>query len=264
VKGDEVVTEKVGFKSYHEGQVVRLTLQAPPGNILDKAMMEAFQSRLNDLKGQNHVKLIQVTGDGAHFSFGASVQEHTRHQVEAMLAQFHQLFYLFMELSIPTAALVSGQCLGGGFELALMCDFLFTDATTRLGQPEINLGVFPPPASLLLPLKIGQSRANDLLLTGRTISADEAQNLGLVTEIFPDREALDSGVAQWVKNYILSKSASSLRHGLKAARWQMNRVLKKQLPELEAFYLEELMATHDANEGIEAFLNHRDPEWKDQ
>jgi len=244
--------------------VIRLTLQAPPGNILDREMMEAFQSKLNHLKGENHIKVIQLTGEGDQFSFGASVQEHTRDQVKAMLTQFHQLFYTLMDLSIPTMALVSGQCLGGGFELALMCDFLFADATARMGQPEIKLGVFPPPASLLLPIKIGQSRANDLLLTGRSLTADEARDLGLVTQIFPDRKDLESGVTQWVEDHILPKSASSLRHGLKAARWQMNRVLKTQLPELERYYLEELMVTHDANEGIEAFLNRRKPQWKDQ
>ncbi|MFQ6612459.1 MAG: enoyl-CoA hydratase-related protein [Fidelibacterota bacterium] len=258
-----MMTEKVGFNSFHGGQVICLTLQAAPGNILDRAMMEQLQQRLYSLKDNSCVKLIQFTGNGDHFSFGANVREHTRTQVGAMLKQFHQLFYTLMDLSIPTAALISGQCLGGGLELALACDFLFADSTARLGQPEINLGVFPPPASLLLPIKIGQPRASDLLLTGRTITAEEGQAVGLVTELFDDRDAMEAGVDQWFIKYFRPKSTSSLRHALQAARWQLNQTLREELPRIEQYYLEKLMTSHDANEGIEAFLEHRDPKWED-
>ena len=153
--------DKVLIESLFDGQVVRLTLNAPKANILDSKMMSELKAALDDLRGQPQVKLVQFVGAGDHFCFGASVPEHTRENAPRMLEQFHGLFYALADLAIPTAALISGNCLGGGMELALMCNFIFADRTARLGQPEINLGVFPPPASLLLPMKIGQARADD-------------------------------------------------------------------------------------------------------
>ena len=258
------MTGKIITQFLNEGQVVRITLNAPKGNILDADMMGELQTALKDLYRQSNVKLLQFTGAGDHFSFGASVEEHTRDKVAQMLKRFHNLFYTLADLGIPTAALVFGQCLGGGLELALMCNFLFLDRSARLGQPEINLGVFAPPASLILPLKIGQTKADDLLLTGKTLTAEEAANMGLVTALFEDRDLMLQGVDTWVQKYILPQSASSLRHAIKAARWQYNEVLKKQLGKLEKFYIEELMATHDANEGIESFLERRKPDWENQ
>ncbi len=245
----------------YDSQVVRLTLNAPKGNVLDRVMMEALQQHLESLSMRPEVKLLMLTGAGKHFSFGASVQEHLPEQVGRMLSQFHRLFYTLMELAIPTAALVSGHCLGGGMELALMCDFLFADTTVRMGQPEINLGVFPPPASLLLPLKIGLTRAEDLLLTGRTITAEEGQQMGLFTAVFNNRQTREQDVEQWIQTNILPKSASSLRHGVRAARWLLHQTLQKELPNLEKYYLETLMSTNDAREGLVAFLEHRQPKW---
>ncbi len=247
--------------SSYGGEVIRLTLNAPKGNVLDRGMMEALQRSLNDLADRPEIKLLILTGAGKHFSFGASVQEHLPDQVRNMLPQFHRLFYTLMELAIPTVALVSGQCLGGGLELALMCDFLFADATAKLGQPEINLGVFPPPASLLLPLKIGRTHAEDILLTGRTITAEEGHKMGLFTALFDDRKTMEEEVDQWIQTNILPKSASSLRHGVRAARWTLNQTLQKELPKLERYYLETLMSTRDAQEGLVAFLERRQPKW---
>ena len=258
-KTDEM--NSVLLESSHDGQVIQLTLNAPKGNVLDRVMMEALQQHLNGLANKPEVKLLLLTGAGKHFSFGASVQEHLPERVREMLSQFHHLFYTFMELAIPTAALVSGQCLGGGLELALMCDFLFADATARLGQPEINLGVFPPPASLLLPLKVGQTRAEDLLLTGRTITAEEGRQMGFITALFDNRQTMEEEVDQWIQRNILPKSASSLRHGVKAARWMLNQTLQRELPKLEKYYLDALMSTKDAREGLLAFLERRQPKW---
>lgn len=258
------MAEKVVTESLHDGQVVRLTLNAPKGNILDSQMMSGLTAALDSLRNQPRVKLVQFVGAGDHFCFGASVPEHTRENAPRMLEQFHGLFYTLADLAVPTAALVSGQCLGGGMELALMCNFLFADRTARLGQPEINLGVFPPPASLLLPMKIGQLKADDIILSGRILSADEGMDMGLVTQLFDDRESLLAGVDAWTEQHILPKSAASLRYTVRAARWQFNRELRKRLDELRHFYLDELMATHDANEGITAFLEKRKARWKDR
>lgn len=255
---------KISTEPFLNGQVIRLTLNAPKGNILDGELMADLQAALEQLEQQPQVKLLELTGAGDHFSFGASVKEHTREKAPEMLRQFHQLFYTLMDLAIPSAALVSGQCLGGGMELALMCNFMFLDRSARLGQPEANLGVYAPPASLILPLKLGQLKADDLLLTGRTITAEEAASMGLVTRLFDDKDSMLAGVDDWVQEHIQPKSASSLRFVVRAARWQFNATLREGLREVERFYNDELMATHDANEGIESFLERRKPDWKDQ
>lgn len=255
---------KLLIESRHQGQVIRLVLDNPPGNVLDTDLINQLRATLRDLIKQESVKLIQFSGAGEHFSFGASVQEHTPARVRKFLTAFHGLFRDLADFSFPTAVLVSGQCLGGGMELALMGNFVFLDRSARLGQPEINLGVFAPPASLILPLKVGQARADEILLTGRTLAPREAQEMGLVTEIFKDRSALEIGVEEWVQKNILPKSASSLKYALRAVRHEFNRVLRKQLDDLKTLYCDELMQSHDAQEGIQAFLEKRSPDWKDR
>src|SRR3989339_1934624 len=146
--------KKIRRESMHDGQVVCLVLDAPKGNVLDAEMMLQLQTELDELRTHSELKLIQFAGAGDHFSFGASVAEHTKDKAAAMLKQFHALFHTLADAAIPTCAIVSGQCLGGAMELVLMCNFVFLDRSARLGQPEIILGVFPPPASLLLPMKI--------------------------------------------------------------------------------------------------------------
>ena len=258
------MADKVLTESFFDGQIIRLTLNAPKANILDSKMMSELIAAFDDLRGQSQVKLVQFVGAGEHFCFGASVPEHTRENAPRMLEQFHGLFYALADLAIPTAALISGNCLGGGMELALMCNFIFADGTARLGQPEINLGVFPPPASLLLPMKIGQAKADDIILTGRILSADESVSMGLVTQLFDDHESLVAGVDKWAEQYIIPKSAASLKVTVRAARWQFNRELRKRLEKLQEFYVDELMAMHDANEGITAFLEKRKPHWENR
>ncbi len=252
---------KIIIQEMHDGQVVRITLNAPKGNVLDSDMMSDLQGLLDAVKNRPEVKLLLFTGAGNHFSFGASVAEHSKENAPKMLEQFHSLFIALLDLSIPTAAVVSGQCLGGGLELALMCNFMFVDKTARLGQPELVLGVFAPPASLILPLKIGQVKTDEMLLTGASITADQAEELGLVTMVYEDHDALEKGTEEWIKKYLLPKSASSLRYGVRAARWQFNQALQANLDELKKLYLNELMESHDANEGINSFMEKRAPQW---
>jgi cyclohexa-1,5-dienecarbonyl-CoA hydratase len=253
--------EKIRTKYAHEDSVVFITLDDGKGNILDHVMMEELQQLLVSFRDKPALKLIVFEGAGKHFSFGASVEEHRKECAETMLREFHKLFYLIRELAIPCAAKISGQCLGGGLELALMCNFLFADKTAKLGQPEIVLGVFPPPASILLPLKIGYARAEELLITGKTINAEEGKMMGLLNEVFDDKAALDKGVEEWTEKNIVKKSASSLRYAVKAARVKFNHIFGNFLPVLENMYVRELMETHDANEGINSFLEKRAPEW---
>lgn len=258
------MAHKIITENQYDAQVVKIILNDPPGNVLDSAMITELQVALNGLASQPNVKLIHFTGTGDHFCFGASVEEHIRENAPAMLKGFHQLFYTLMDLAIPTVASLSGQCLGGGMELAIMCNVLFADETTRLGQPEIVLGVFAPPASAILPMKIGQTAADDILLTGASITPSRAAQIGLINEVYADKAAMETGVNGWIEKTILPKSASSLRHAVKAARRQFNAILREALPALEKTYNDELMTTHDANEGIASFLEKRNPVWEDR
>ncbi|MGE0560533.1 MAG: enoyl-CoA hydratase-related protein [Flavobacteriales bacterium] len=254
--------EKLKLNYSHNGTVANILLDDGKGNVLDNVMMLEMLDLFNQFKTNNNIKLITFQGEGKHFSFGASVPEHTKELAETMIKTFHQLFLSIIDLGIPTMAKISGQCLGGGMELALICNFLFADKTAKMGQPEIILGVFPPPASLLLPLKIGYARAEELLLTGKTIDADEAQKIGLVNYVFENRDDLNTEVDAWIEKHIVPKSASSLRYGVKAGRVKFNHILRNFLPQLEYMYVKQLMETKDANEGINSFLEKRQPVWE--
>lgn len=256
--------EKLKLTYSHQGAIAHILLDDGKGNVLDDSMMREMLRLFDRLRANRDLKMVTFQGAGKHFSFGASVAEHQRDQASSMLRTFHQLFYTLMDMSIPTMAKISGQCLGGGLELALFCNFLFADKSAVLGQPEIVLGVFPPPASVILPMKIGQGRADELLLTGRAISAEAAAEWGLLTGVFDDKEALQAGVDEWLAKHIVPKSASSLRYGVQAARSAFNRALREQLPLLEKYYVEELMETRDANEGIGSFLEKRKPVWENR
>jgi cyclohexa-1,5-dienecarbonyl-CoA hydratase len=237
------------------GALLRLVLDRPKGNVLDSAMLSALQLALEEHVGPA-TRAVAFEGAGAHFSFGASVSEHQAAQAPAMLAQFHGLFRQLAKLCVPTCALVRGQCLGGGLELAAWCTWIFADGTARFGQPEITLAVFPPMASLLLPWRLGGGAALDLCLSGRSVDAAEAHRLGLVTAV------VDDPLAHWdafARETLLPKSAVALRLAERATRLGLLDALEARLGRLEALYLYELMRTRDANEGIAAFLERRPP-----
>lgn len=254
--------KKVLVKYTHDNSIAGIILTDGKGNVLDHVMMKELQSVLNDFRNKPELKLITFEGGGNNFSFGASVEEHKKEFAFAMLKGFHQLFYSLRDLSIPTLAIISGRCLGGGLELALMCNFIFADKTAKLGQPEIILGVFPPPASIILPEKIGLAKAEELLLTGKTISSDEAISIGLINHVLEDKLSLNAWVDEWICINIIPKSASSLRFAVRASRAKFNHVLSNFLPQLENMYVNQLMETNDANEGINSFLEKRKPVWK--
>ena len=244
-----------------QGQRAALCRFELGANVLDKTMLSELLNVFKTFKSNKNIKLITFEGAGDHFSYGASVEEHQKENAAEMLKVFHQVFYDLIDLSIPTLAKISGLCLGGGCELALMCNFLFADQSAKLGQPEIVLGVFPPPASLLLPLKIGNAKAEELNITGKTIFASEAKELGLINGIYPDKASLDNGVIEFIAKQILPKSASSLKYAVKTVRSHFNDIILNKLPQLEKMYVEELIETNDANEGVSAFLQKRKPKW---
>jgi cyclohexa-1,5-dienecarbonyl-CoA hydratase len=251
---------RVGY--LYEKEVVQIILDDGKGNVLDSIMMNDLQELLDSFKDRNEIKMITFEGAGKHFSFGASVDEHKKEAAANMLSAFHKLFYTLQELSIPTMAKVSGQCLGGGMELAIMCNFIYAEANAKFAQPEIILGVYPPPASIILAQKIGLAKAEELIITGSGITAQDAHKYNLVNEVFEDKKALDTGVLSFIEKQILPKSASSLKFAVKSVRINFNGILGNYLSVLEKMYVEELMNTHDANEGINAFIEKRIPKWK--
>lgn len=242
------------------GALLHLVIEGPKGNVLDAATIGELRAALAG-HAFRRVRAIAFEGAGAHFSFGASVAEHRREQAAAMLEAFHGLFRDLASLAIPTAAIVRGQCLGGGLELASWCTWIFAAPDARLGQPEIRLAVFPPMASLVLPWRIGGGAALDLCVSGRTIDAESARRMGLVHTVADDpRAAFDA----FFEEHLAKASASSLRFAERAVRAPLLESLRTRLPELEKLYMDELMRTHDANEGIEAFLARRPARFEDR
>ena len=247
-----------------EESCVRIILNGSKGNILTRRMMHELRASLEAAKADRGVKAVIFMGEGKHFSFGASVEEHQREHAAEMIHDFHELIMDVANLSIPTIAVVSGYCLGGALELALAANLIFADETAVFGQPEITLGVFPPPASILLPLKLGYARAEEMLITGENIPASRAYEMGLVTRLYPSTDALLEGTDDWIRTHVLPKSARSLRLAITAERFALMERLRTYLPQLERLYVADLMATHDANEGIAAFLEKRKPDWSNQ
>ncbi len=241
-----------------QGAELRITLNRPKANILDAKMIAAIQAAL-ERDVNERTALIVFEGQGDHFCFGASVEEHRAEQAGAMLESFHALFKTLATLGVPTCAIVRGQCLGGGLELASWCTWIIAEPGATLGQPEIKLAVFPPMASILLPWRCGGAQGLDLCVSGRSISAERALEIGLVNVVTDDPEA-------WLKSHVgeslARTSASSLRFAEKAARIGLMHDIEHSLPKLERLYLHELMATDDANEGITAFIERRKPTFK--
>lgn len=251
-------------EKHHDGAVLKIVLNAPKANVLEAAMLEEILHALDAIRMDKDLKMIVFEGSGKHFSFGASVPEHTKDKAAMMLKAFHGMFYELVRLAIPTMAIVRGQCLGGGMELALFCNFIVADRTAVFGQPEMVLGVFPPPASVMLPRKVGQAYADDLALTGRSVDAVEGHRIGLVNVVAEDGQDAWEIASAWIEKHILPKSAASLRTANKAVRMDFFRRIVGDLPRMEALYLKELMESFDANEGIAAFLEKRKPAWKNQ
>lgn len=251
--------EKIRVQYHHDGQMLSIRLASPPGNVLDAQMMGEIGACLDDEARDPRVKALVFQGDGKHFCFGASVPEHIKEKAPEMISGFHGMFKKLLSVQIPTIALVRGQCLGGGMELASFCSFIIAEPSAKFGQPEIQLAVFPPVAALLLPRIVGQLRADDLVLTGRTIDATTAHQWGLVHTVAEDAsKELDD----FLEQHILPKSARSLKFANIAVRSSWYKNLAKELDEMEHLYVKELMETFDANEGINAFLQKRAPEWK--
>ncbi|HEX6322834.1 MAG TPA: enoyl-CoA hydratase-related protein [Vicinamibacterales bacterium] len=240
------------------GAFWRVTIGGSKGNVLDGALMDALSQTFEQARRAPALKALVLEGAGQNFSYGASVAEHLPDQVERMFLRFGALLHALLDSDVAVLAAVRGQCLGGGLELVTLAHRIFASADAKFGQPEIALGVFPPAASVLLPERIGRAHAEDLCLTGRVIAAGEAQAMGLVDEIADDPA---QAALAWARAHFAAKSASSLKRGVRAVRLGLRARLRLELPRVERLYLDDLMQTADASEGLHAFLEKRQPVW---
>ncbi len=251
------------FKQIHfekKNGVAILTLNRPPLNILNIAMMREMNEALEGLKGDADTNLLVIAAQGKAFSAGVDIKDHTPDKVEEMIEAFHGIFRRLLSLEIPTLAVVQGACLGGGCELASFCDFLLASEEATFGQPEIKVGVFPPIAVVLFPYLMGQRRTFELLLTGETVDAREAERIGLVTKVVPPEE-LEKAREELVAK-LAGLSGVVLRLTKRAIYEAADLPFGKAMEHVERLYLERLMSTEDAKEGLQAFLEKRKPVWR--
>ena len=243
------------------GTLLRLRLDRPKSNIIDAEMIAALDAAFGEHLANSGLAAVLLDASGPHFSFGASVQEHLPGQCADMLEALHGLVRRMVRSPVPILVAIRGQCLGGGLEVAAAAQMLFVAPDASLGQPEMQLGVFAPAASCLLPERVGQSRAEDLLLSGRSVTGEEAGSMGLADRVASDPEA---AALEYFDTHLAAKSASSLRLAVRAARAGFaDRVIAK-LAVVETLYLEELMSTRDAVEGLEAFIAKRPARWENR
>jgi cyclohexa-1,5-dienecarbonyl-CoA hydratase len=259
-RANSELATKVRTELTHDGQVARIVLAAPKANILDRAMMNEIVDVLATLRHHGNLKAVVVAGEGPHFSFGASIEEHVPGEIAQTLKLLHALLEALTNAPAPTIAAVRGQCLGGGLEIALACDLIMAEEGAQFGLPEIKLGVFPPAGAALLPVRIGAGRSAELIITGESCPAASALSAGLVHRLAPPGE-LRSCLDAWIQTDFLPRSAAALRFAAQAARRPLVRALNKELPELERLYLDELMVHPDSVEGIRSFLEKRKPRW---
>lgn len=239
--------------------VARVKLVNPPLNVIDLAMTQELSAFLSDIENRQDISVIVFEGEGRAFSAGVDVKAHVPEQVHEMLTSFHAVIRAVASSRKITIAAVHGACLGGGAELAAVCNMVYTARDASWAFPEIKLACYPPVAAVVLPALVGQKRADELILTGRQISGDEAAAIGLATRSARVEE-LPSMVEETLAQ-LRQLSPAALAHAKKALyAWDAIH-FDKGLARAEKIYLEELISTADAREGIMAFLEKRAPQW---
>ncbi len=245
-----------------QDNVARITLNRPPLNILDIPMIGELHEALARVQSASDAKVLVIAHQEKAFSAGVSIQDHTPDKVREMLKKFHGMIGLLHSLDIPSIALVDGMALGGGCELAVVCDMVLASERASFGQPEIKVGVFPPVAAVLFPPLVGRNRALELLLTGEPIDAAEAQRIGLINKVFP-AATFGELTGEFIRK-LTSLSGSTLKLTKRAVDRGLDKSLSEGIAAVEHLYLGELMPTEDAREGLNAFLEKRKPVWKNQ
>jgi cyclohexa-1,5-dienecarbonyl-CoA hydratase len=240
--------------------IARITLRNPPVNVIDIPMMEELGTALKDIDGMAEVSVVVISSSQKNFSAGVDVAAHLPEKVHEMLAKFHGVIHTLINSRKVSVASVRGNCLGGGAELAAVCDLAYTSESAGWGFPEIKLGCFPPVAATILSALVGQKHASDLILTGRSINGREAAAIGLANRAVPDAE-LESTMKESLDR-LKTLSPVALAMAKKAIYVWDSMHFHKGLARAQEIYLDELMQTEDAREGIAAFLEKREPVWK--
>ena len=240
----------------------RITFNKPPLNILDTAMMKEINLALKDFQDKN-LKALVIDAEGKAFSAGVDISDHTADKVGEMISVFHEIFTNLQSIGAPTVALVNGAALGGGCEVALFCDIVIASERSKFGQPEIMVGVFPPVAAAIFPKLIGRKKALELLLTGDSVRANEAKELGLINQVLPV-ESFREDAESYLSEKLASKSATVLALTKRAFIEGETQNYTEAMEKIEDLYLKDLMSTKDAQEGLAAFMEKRKPVWKDE
>jgi cyclohexa-1,5-dienecarbonyl-CoA hydratase len=241
-------------------QLAHITLARPPLNVIDFQMMDELLAALQQLEQRREISVVILSGGERAFSAGVDVAVHTPDKVQTMLEKFHGVILGLTRFPKITIGEVHGACLGGGAELAMVCDMCFTASDAKWGFPEITLGCYPPVACTALAALVGQKRAADLVFTGRTFIGEEAAEWGLANEAHPEGE-LQQAIQRTV-DHLLKLSPAALAVAKKAFYAWDSMHLDKGLARAEKIYLEELMQTEDVKEGIAAWMEKRKPVWR--
>ncbi|MBW7860582.1 MAG: enoyl-CoA hydratase/isomerase family protein [Rhodocyclaceae bacterium] len=243
--------------------LITITIDRPPYNVLDIALMEELNHALDQAAKEESAKVLMITSAGEKvFSAGVDVMDHTPDKVVQMIDVFHGILKRLMVFPLPTVAALNGSAMGGGCELAIACDMVVAAEGTKIGQPEIKLGVFPPIAAILMPKIVSLPKVMELLLGGGLIDAAEAERLGMVNRVVP-RESFRADARAFVEQF-LSLSRVALIYTKRAIREASGKPFFEALFTVEQIYLKELMATADAVEGLNAFMEKRKPVWTDR
>jgi cyclohexa-1,5-dienecarbonyl-CoA hydratase len=240
--------------------IAQLTLEHPPANILTRAVLGELRTHVADLAAAPNLRVLVLRAAGKHFSAGADVGEHLPPAFEDLIPEFTATVRALWDFPLPVIAAVRGRCLGGGFELVQTADAIVAGVGAQFGQPEICLGVFPPAACALLPRLLGPGRASRIVLGGDPLTAEDARATGLVAQVVPDDEVDTAALVlagRWARH-----SAAALRMTKQALRAATDRPVAEALEATERIYVHDLMATHDAVEGLGAFLGKRQPAWE--
>jgi cyclohexa-1,5-dienecarbonyl-CoA hydratase len=233
------------------------------GNLLSLDLVRELGAAIHALESERGIKWLTIEGSGGEFSYGARIQEHLPAMMATVLPEMHRIIKRLLAFPAPTAALVEGRCLGGGFELALACDDIIATGPATFGLPEIRIAAFAPAAAALLPLRVGASRATRAIVTGQVQDARYWHDAGLLSVVAPQASLLDAA-AMWFETHLSPHSAVALSHAVAAARLTLRAQAEPALEAAERDYLTGLLKSNDAVEGVKAWLEKRPPNWQDE
>lgn len=251
----------MGITCEKTGRLTVITWERPPLNVLDLALLRELDQVLAQCARDPGTDVILLRGAGERaFSAGVDIRDHTKEKVPEMLDVVHGVIRKLLALPQATVAAVRGVCLGGGCEVASVCDLIVAAEDSAFGTPEILVGCYPPVALARFSALIGYHRAAEMILTGRRFSAPEAQAMGLVNRIFASNQ-FDEGLRALLEE-LLGKSGAVTRIAVKGLRELSHLGFDHALKRSEELYCRELLHTEDVEEGVRAFLEKRKPNWQ--